>query len=72
MGARAHTIETELALAIGNDVGAILKIEAHTGHPDFTIVLDAVFIAISKHFADNIGAIREHATHDIHFCGCRI
>ena len=72
MGTWTHAIETEFALSIRNDVGTILKVEAHTRDTHFIVVLNAIFITVRKHLADDVGAIGKDAAHYIYLCGCGV
>ncbi len=53
--------EVVLALAVGDNVGAVFEDKAHAGQAGFGVVLDAVIILIQEDFSENNRVVVEYA-----------
>ena len=76
MSTRREAVETIFAFAVGGDIGAVFQIQTNARHTDFSRryflasfgisrqILDAIFIAIDKYFADHITFVAKYAANN--------
>ena len=71
MGLRAQAVQAVAALAVGRDVGAVLKEHAHARDARLASAAFAVGVAVGVDVANQVAAVGEHAWQHLH-CSARL